>query len=157
MDQRTPAAAFDDEDVGLTNFLILIERLINQYILWSRFPHLRFVFRGKTPREDAREYEVRQQAETYGERRAKVDLRPLTALCENSEHKELAELMELSPCDAGLTGIWQNIVSAYLKSKYGESVGGNTEQGDTAKFHESVDGAKKEAHGTMSGTRRRNT
>lgn len=155
VDQRTPAAAFDDEDVGLTDFLSLIEQTINQYILWTRFPTLRFVFRGKTPREDAREYEVRQLAETYGERRAKVDLKPLEKLVENEEHKELAQLMDLCPCDPGLVGTWQNIVSSYLKGKQPQGAGdGNFEQGSNSRFTGAVDGAKKEAHGNMAGTRR---
>jgi len=151
VDQRTPAAAFDDEDVGLTDFLLLIERIINQYILWTRFPSLRFVFRGKTPREDAREYEVRQLAEVYMERRSNVDLPSMEKLVKNEEHKELVQLMELTPCDPGLVGVWQNIVSAYLKGKFG---GGEAEQGSESRFTGSTDGADKEAHGNMSGTRR---
>jgi len=151
--KQAAASAFNEEDAGLTDYLETIENMINSYILWTRFPALKFVFRGKTPREDAREYEVRALAQTYAERRAEVDLKPLTEMIENKEHKELAQLMDIAPCDPGMAGIWQTLCSTYLKSKMdpgGEEPG--KEPG--APFKGSTDGAKKEQHGTTAGTRR---
>ena len=83
-DNEPPAdgstALVDDDDPGLSPLLQHIETVINEYLLQSRWPHLRFRFTGKNPKEDAREYEALSLARTYGERRAEVGLPRLETL-----------------------------------------------------------------------------
>lgn len=73
-------ASVDDDDPGLAPLLQHIETIVNEYLLWTRWPHLRFRFTGKNPKEDAREYEALSLARTYGERRAEVGLPRLETL-----------------------------------------------------------------------------
>lgn len=73
-------ALVDDDDPGLSPLLQHIETVINEYLLQSRWPNLRFRFTGKNPKEDAREYEALSLARTYGERRAEVGLPRLDTL-----------------------------------------------------------------------------
>lgn len=150
--KEAAASAFNEEDNGLIDLLTHIELIINSYILWSRYPHLRFVFRGKTPREDAREYEVRQLAETYAERRAKVDLKPLSKLAPKGM-EYLAMVMDMAPCDPGLAGIYQTAASIWLKSHLGGKIDEKDEEKAGPRFPGTQDGAKKESHGRISGTR----
>ena len=164
LEKQAAASAFQEEDTGLTQHLMQIERLVNSYILWTRYPHLRFVFKGKTPREDAREYEVKQLAKVYKERRAEVDLKSLEDIAD-PELKDVAKIMDLAPCDPGLAGIYQTVASVWLQTKMGMQAGGEesedgtkppskkTPKKDNARFPGTVDGAKKEAHGRTAGTR----
>lgn len=140
-----PAALVDEEDPGLAPLLNTFENAINQYILWSRWPHLEFHFHGKNPKEDAREYEARQNASTLDELRAMADEEPLESLVKNPDHAELAQLMGLTPKDPGLAGVWQSIVSTYL--------GGQASMAE-AELQPSKDPATSEAHGHASGVRR---
>lgn len=95
-------APTDEEDVGLLTLLGNIEHVLNEYLIWTRFPHLQLVFSGKAPREDAREYEARQLAMTWSERRAQVDLPPLTELVEKMMEEAEAEAKAAKDTDGGL-------------------------------------------------------
>lgn len=148
----TSVSLYHEEDSGLVVFLQLIENFINQYILWTRWPHLRFVFRGKTPREDAREYEIRQLSQTYGERRAMTDNPPLEKLAADDDMKIVAKLMDLAPTDAALTGVFQSLASAFITAKLGTKENSLATPG--APFPHKKDPASAEEHGAISGVRR---
>jgi hypothetical protein len=145
-----PAALVDEEDPGLAPMLNTLENGLNQYILWTRWPHLEFHFHGKNPKEDAREYEARQNASTLNELRAMADLEPLEDCVEEEDHKELAQLMALTPKDAGMAGVWQALVSAYI--------GGENAEKEAAAQPEispgGADPARKLGHGHQAGVRR---
>jgi hypothetical protein len=150
--EADPAAIIDEADPGLMPLLHHHETIINQYLLWTRWPHLMFTFTGKNPKEDAREYEARLQAMTYNERRAIVDLPALESLAKGP-HKELATLMGLAAGDSSLSGIWQSMVSAYISAKMGGSENDRPEQ-PGAMIQPKKDPARSEAHGATSGVRR---
>lgn len=65
------------DDAGLPPLLTHVEETINQYLLWARWPKLRFEFTSKNPTEDARGFAERIKARTWGEARAETDLPPL--------------------------------------------------------------------------------
>lgn len=73
-------AMVDEDDPGIAPLLQHLETVINEYLLWTRWPHLRFRFTGKNPKEDSREYEARSLARTYGERRSEIGLPRLETL-----------------------------------------------------------------------------
>jgi hypothetical protein len=141
-----------DEDIGLINLLSSLEFVLNEYIIKTRFPHLQLVFCGKAPREDAREYEAKSLAQTYGERRAAADLPTLETLAQGPDAKKIAKLMDLAPIDPGLAGIFQSLVTAYVASK--EKAKSDAAGQPGARFPATKDPAKGEAHGAMSGVRR---
>lgn len=143
------------DDPGLPALLITLERHINQ-ILWTRYPDLHFVFNGKNPKEDAREYEVRSQAWTLKERRAESDL---PALKYPTEFKLMGQLMDMCPTDANQIGAFVSLASIALKAALGiqeggEGASGSDETNHSATTGEKLDPAKSEAHGHTSGVRR---
>lgn len=145
-----PAAIVDEEDPGLSPRLNMFQNSYNQYILWTRWPNLQLRFLGKNPKEDAREYEAKKNASTLNQMRALADEKPLQDTVANAEHKEMAELMGMTPVDPGLAGVWQAIVSPYMASKYAKPEGGSPE----AEIRPSTDPARSEGHGHQSGVRR---
>jgi hypothetical protein len=151
-DQST--AMIGDDDPGLSPLLISLENHINP-ILWSRWPEFRFTFCGKNPKEDAREYEARSQAQTQDERRAMADLPPTESLYPK-EFKLLGKLMGLCPTDSNQTGAFTTLASIVLKAALGVDDSGNAddEKDRGAKTGEKRDPAKSEAHGAVSGVRR---
>jgi hypothetical protein len=145
----TAATIVDEDDPGLTPLLITIEEAYNSYILQTRWPHLRFVFRGKSPKEDARAYEAKRNASTFDESRALSDK---DSIVESAapEHRELATLMGMAPIDPNLSGIYQSIVAAYLAGKaatQAPATPGNS-------MESKKDPAASESHGHLSGVRR---
>ena len=86
------------DDAGLPALLEHIESVINSYLLWSNWPRLRFEFVNKNPKVDARSYEFRKQAQTWGEARAEADLPKLSTIY-GGDLKPLAEIMEGCPED----------------------------------------------------------
>ena len=141
----------DEDDPGRAPFLGHIERYINEYLLWSRWPHLMFRFHGKNPKEDAREYEARMNAMTLDEIRANLDLEPIVKRAKGP-NKEIAELMGLCPKDPGLSGVYQAVIAAILSD--GEEGEGGEPPKPGAKIGAKKDPAKSEAHGHTSGVRR---
>ncbi len=137
----------DETDPGLPVLLGQLETPINEYLLWSRWPHLKFGFTGKNPKEDAREYEERSLARTVKERRASADL-PSLASEAPKEFKDVAELMDLCPTDPALAGVYQALVAAKLAAKAG------ADKGPEAVMSRKVDAARSEEHGATSGVRR---
>lgn len=135
----------DEEDPGIEELLTHIEIVINEYILWSRYPHLQFTFSGKNPQEDAREYEARVLAMTVNERRALADLPTVEdAAKEYGGNPKIAELVGNAPTDPSLTGIYQAAITAVMGSK---AVTGNL-------MEHKIDPAESEKHGHASGVRR---
>ncbi len=147
----------DETDVGLPVLLGQIETPINEYLIWSRWPHLQFSFTGKNPKEDAREFEERSLARTAGERRASSGLPSMVDLVKDlpkefEEFKksfmEVAIALDLAPTDPSLIGAYQAIMAAKFGNANGE--GSSPE----APFNRKKDPAKSEQHGAVSGIRR---
>lgn len=148
----------DQEDPGLAPLLMHFETLLNEYVIWTRWPHLQLHFCGKSPAEDSRSYEFRTLAMSYAERRAEAGLPPLEETVE-SDLKLIAKLMALSPSDPNLSSVFQTIASTFLKAELGEgddSAGGNggDEESPGHRMTSSKDPAKKESHGHLAGVRR---
>ena len=141
---QTSATLVDENDPGRAPLLNAIENSFNEYILWTRWPHLQLVFRGKDPKEDAREYEARKNASTFDEVRALSDRSPISE-CVPPAMRDLAELLGASPVDPNLAGVWQSIASAHL----------GAEAGPESEFTSTGDPKMAETHGHMSGVRRK--
>lgn len=137
----------DQEDPGLAPLLGHFETFLNEYILWPRWPHLEFGFTGKSPREDARAYEAKSLAQTWGEKRAAAGLPKLETLAP-PELKPLAQIMSLAPSDPNYSGIFQTVAAEHVNPE------GKDKDAPGARMESSADPAKKEAHGHRSGVRR---
>ena len=150
-DQSTDTVG--DDDPMLAPLLLKIEDILNPYIIWTRWPHLRLTFCGKNPKEDAREYEARKQARTWRESRAEADLPELTAECKPQD-KPFLEIMEMCPEDPAKAGVFQSLASQWLDIRHGvEPAGEKPKVG--APFPGKKDPAKSEQqHGHASGVRR---
>ena len=171
----TPKSLQEEEDVGIAVLLGHIEILINDYLLHNRWPHLQFSFTGKTPKEDARLYEISLQATTIDERRQMVGLDPYESLIDKDATDMeflIARLMGRAPVDPAMAGIYQSLLAAMAKAGAfnallglpvqgggeGGKGGGTGESGlgdlPGARFKPKKDPAESEKHGHMSGVRR---
>ena len=142
----------DSDDPGLAPLLIHIENLINEYLLWSRWPHLRFTFIGKNPKEEMRGFEFRKNAMTYGEARALGDLGDLEKDAKGDDEKLIARIMNMAPLDPNMSGVFQSVAAAYIAARFGQSGEKQPERGNT--MTSTTDPAKAEDHGATSGVRR---
>ena len=146
---QTATDRVDEEDIGKVELLGHIELMINEYLLSSRFPHLQFEFSGKNSKEDAREYEERQLAMTFKERRANVGLGSLEDAAKESGDEAIiavGKAMDMAPIDPGVAGIFQALISSHgLTNK------GNGQEG---RIDPKIDPAASEEHGGISGVRR---
>ncbi len=148
---ETPGRLIDDDDPGKVALLMHLEAIVNQLMVWPKWPHLKMAFTGKEPKADAREYEARRNAQTWGEARAEADLPALTTLKtvkDNPKLKDLAAAMELAPIDPNMSGVYQSIAAAMLAPEKEEGGKGNnmTSTKDPA--------AAEKKHGKISGVRR---
>lgn len=151
----TSGTIVDTADPGLAPLLDFLEGLINEYIVYSRNPKLQFRFQGKNPKEDARAYEAKMEAATYGERRALSDLPPLETLVKDKQHKELAALMAACPSDPNLAPVWTAMVQVVVAAKYApEEAAPPGGKPPGARMNGKKDPAASEAHGHTSGVRR---
>jgi hypothetical protein len=165
----TPKSLQTEEDVGLPALLTHLELLINDYLIKDRWPLLKFVFTGKSPKEDARLYEAQILAMTYNEKRASVGLKPYEKIVDFGDIEGadlISELMGAAPVDPGMAGIYQSVIAGLAKGGAfgmpmagGEGGGGNS--GGTGKiktsgsrFTSKKDPAVSETHGHASGVRR---
>ncbi len=149
----------DEQDLGKIELLNHIETLINEYFIWANWPQLQFTFTGKSPKEDAREFQNRSLSMTIDERRASSDLPPIFEIVDTMEIKaskkekdtlkSIARLIGLAPTDPALAGVFQSVVAAMIKS--GADVGVET---PGAMFPSQKDPAKVESHGNPPGIRR---
>ena len=154
-DTTTQAPLVDDDDPGLVALLIHMQNVINNNLIWPRWPNLQFVYTGKNPKEAAREYEFKRNALTWAEARREVDLPELDTLVTDSAHKELAALMGLAPIDANLSGIFQSLAATYLKGELGLESGGKDGAEPKGKMQSKKDPAVSElGHSHMAGVRR---
>lgn len=153
----------DEQDVGLMALLSHIETVINEYLLWPNWPELKFCFTGKSPKEDAREYESRSLAMTFDERRALADLPSLHEYVENQDFEDIEDeeleqlkfisrILGLAPVDPGMAGVYQAIVSAMIKTG---DVDGQDGGAANARFPAQKDPAKSAKHSHIPGVRRR--
>lgn len=133
----------DMDDPGREPLLGHIEHVVNM-ILQTRWPHLKFVFHGKNPKEDAREYEARILAMTVDERRSAVGLPPLhkspSVSALDEDQKKNLILAGTAPVDPALAGVFQSIFLA--------------KQAEQARFESKRDPVQSEKHGHTSGIRR---
>lgn len=144
----TTAPAVDDYDPYLGVLLHQVSDVINEYLIWDRWPQLEHCFTGSDPREDAREYEARTLASTVDERRALHDQEPLENLAKGEEEKQIARLMGQAPVDPALGGIYQTAIQVVMAPKE------QSEGAPGAAFTSKKDPARAESHGHTSGTRR---
>ena len=135
----------DDVDVGKAPLLGHIETIVNEYLLWTRWPDLQFHFTGKNPKEDNREFEFRVTSMTLSEKRVACGLPPLEDIIDK-KYKDLAILMGMAPVDPSMAGIFQNAVSTILKN--------DNESSPEALYPSKKDPAVSAEHGHQSGVRR---
>lgn len=165
----TPKALADDDDIGLPPLLGHIEELINDYLISSRWPHLRFFFTGKSTKEDARLYEAHMLSMTVDGRRRLIGLPSYEEELPNDADEDMmiaARWMGMAPLDVASVPIYQSIIAAFAKSGTfgipiptstgpgGGSGGGGKQDAPKAPMIPKKDPAKSEAHGHMSGVRR---
>ena len=146
---QTAMERVDEEDIGKEELLDHIELVINEYLLSSKFPHLRFEFSGKNAKADAREYEERQLAMTMRERRANVGLGSLEDAAKESKDEAIiavGKAMDMAPIDPGVAGIFQALISS--QGLTGKGVG------PEGRIDPKIDPAESELHGGISGVRR---
>lgn len=153
MANRQSAPPAEEEDTGLISLLLHMESVINEYILWTRWPHLQLVFSGKSPREDAREFENKSLARTWGERRAENDLPTLESLAKDEDTKRVARLLDMMPVDPSMSTGFTQITTKALGLDGGAG-GAGQERTPGAPFPSSKDPARSEAHGATAGVRR---
>ena len=149
MPNQTAMERIDEEDIGKEELLDHIELMINEYLLSSRFPHLRFEFTGKNQKSDAREYEERSLAMTMKERRANVGLGSLEDAAKESKDDAIiavGKAMDMAPIDPGVAGIFQALISS--QGLTGKGVG------PEGRIDPKIDPAESELHGGISGVRR---
>jgi hypothetical protein len=149
-DAQSPMTTVDEIDPGLPTLLFTIQNAFNQYIMQTIWPHLIFVFRGVSPKEDARQYADRKEAATFNEMRALADYGPYENEFDD-EHKEIAILMGRAPVSPNLAGIWQNLCTAFISAKYGKE---SSEGGPKGEMTAQKDAAASEGHGHQAGIRR---
>jgi hypothetical protein len=173
----TPKSLQEEEDMGLPALLGHLEILINDYLIKNRWPHLRFSFTGKTPKEDARLYEVNLLTKTADERRQMVGDPPFeSTLPKDATEMEvlIARLMGMSPVDPIGATIYQGLIASMAKAGMFNALlglpmpgggggeggkGGGTGQSGLgniqgANFKPKKDPAVSEQHGHTSGVRR---
>ena len=157
--KRDDQTTNENEDAGLPVLLGHIETFINEYFLWTRFPELQFVFTGKDPKADAREYEFKTACMTYGEQRAATDSEDLTQINGlTEEQKKINEIMNNCPVNSILVPVYQSAIQLVYGKPDGSSGasggegGGMKDQG--VRFPEKSDPAQSEEHGHASGVRR---
>ncbi len=149
MPNQTAMERIDEEDIGKEELLDHIELMINEYLLHSRFPHLRFEFTGKNQKQDAREYEERSLAMTFKERRANVGLGSLEDAAKESKDDAIiavGKAMDMAPIDPGVAGIFQALISSQGLTNKGV--------GPEGRIDPKIDPAESELHGGISGVRR---
>lgn len=144
----TTSPAIDDYDPYLGVLLNQTADLINEYLIWDRWPHLQFGYTGSSPKEDAREYEARTLASTVDERRAMNDQPPLEEVVQGADEKKIAKLMGMAPVDPALASIYQAIIQLVMAPDEG------AEGTNGAPFPSKKDPARSEGHGHTSGVRR---
>lgn len=154
------ARIIDEDDPGLSPLLGHIETLINEYLIWPKWPGIRFAFTGKSPKEDAREYDFRKNTMTWAEARKEADLPELKTLIKGNEFEDFTQLMGLCPLDPNMAGVFQTALAMVLKSKADaeNGVGGGRDPKTPGNENTSArDPAKTEGHGYPSGVKRQHS
>lgn len=163
-----PRNYLGEEDIGLTALLTHLENLVNAYLIEANWPHLQFLFTGKSPKEEGRLYEARMLSMCADEKRLEVGLPKYTDIAVTEAAKVVASIMGLAPVDPALTGVFSTIVQAIarigvdglkamiegeqserLRSPVGEQI-----PATGSSFSSKKDPAKSEKHGHASGIRR---
>jgi len=140
------------DDPGLPPLLLHIEETINPYILRTHWPKLRFEFMSKDPKSDARQFEARKMARTWGEARAESDLPPLSRLY-TGEMKPLADIMDGCPEDPVKAAVYQTVATAMLEASLGVDEEGGSQEKSGPRTTRQKDPAKSQGHGHLAGIR----
>lgn len=140
------------DDPGLPPLLQFVEDTVNPYLLWPRWPRLKFGFMAKNPKEDARQTEARKLARTWGEARAEADLPKLSKIAP-THLKPLAEIMEMAPEDAVKAGTFQTVAVKMLEAQLGTG-DGKDPANPGAPMQTKKDPAEAQGHGHLAGVRR---
>jgi hypothetical protein len=146
-------ADVDLADPGIMPLLHALECVVNEYLLRSRWPHLVFSFTGKSPKTDAREYEARSNAMTFKERRAAADMPDLEMQAKSKEEKILARIMNMTPVDSSMSGVYQNLASLTMQAM-GLGAKQENEKSGEAMFPSKRDPGVSLDHGHEGGVRR---
>lgn len=145
------------DDSGLPALLMHIENTINDYLLMPNWKHLKFEFLNKNPKEDARSFQERKIARTWGEARAEADLPKLSTVY-GDELGPLADIMDGCPEDPVKAAVFQTVAVTMLQAQLGmgeEGEGGNKSPASPgARSTPQKDPAKSQGHGHLGGVRR---
>lgn len=152
---ETSTVVADEDDPGLAPLLGHWESLINEYLIWSRWPHLRFIFTGKRPAENAREYEARSLARTWGEKRQEASLDSLDKVAP-AGLSWFGELMAMCPSDPNLSSVFSTLAAIIVKDKLGveDGKGGADGKPQQSEMSSKKDPAVSAQHGHAAGVRR---
>ena len=123
-DHQTSGTLVDEADPGLPGFLGFLERHINEYLIWSRWPRLQARFQGKNPKEDARAYEAQMLSSTWDEKRALTDKCSVMDLAKSPEQKEVMEIMCLAPVDPNLASTFMATIQMIRGQAAAAAAGG---------------------------------
>ena len=145
------------DDSGLPAILEHIETNINEYLLWTNWPRLRFEFLNKNPKVDARSFEFRKDAMTWHEVRMEADLPDLTTIYP-PEMDALAQIMKGCPQNPSMAGVYQTVAVEMLRAELGTAGGEGDDASKVAKpgprMLPKKDPATSQGHGHLAGTRR---
>jgi hypothetical protein len=140
------------DDPGLPAHLNFLEGVINPYLVQPTWPHLKLVFEGKNPKEDARAYAERSKARTWGEARAEADLPSLSSVAPK-ELKPLMDIMQFAPEDPVKASIFQTVAVTMLQAQLGTG-DEKTPANPGAPMKGVIDAGKSAEHGHRAGVRR---
>lgn len=154
------------DDPGLPPLLGFAANRVNEYLVQPNWPRLRVWFNGANPKQDAREYEARKQARTWGESRAEVDLKKLTDGVP-AKYRPLVEVMQYCPEDSSKISAFSVLAAKWLETQApkpdeddgeaGAAAPGPDGKPPGAPFSSKVDPAASQSHGHRSGVRRDGT
>jgi hypothetical protein len=151
------------DDPGLPPLLGFAANRVNEYLVQPNWPRLRMWFNGANPKQDAREYEARKQARTWGESRAEVDLKKLTDGVP-AKYRPLVEVMQYCPEDSSKISAFSVLAAKWLETQApkpdeddgeaGAAAPGPDGKPPDAPFPSKTDPAASQSHGHRSGVRR---
>lgn len=165
------------DDPGLPPLLTHIENTLNPYIVHVNWPRLAFHFNSKDPKSDARGFEARKLARTWGESRIDTDQDTLQSLATGKKSwlLPLMEVMSLAPEDPAKMAVFGSLAQQMLTDRLqreaiedgvmpdptepppGAAVGGpgkTPAKTGGAPFPSKTDPAASQEHGHRAGVRR---
>jgi hypothetical protein len=164
------------DDPGLPPVLSHIKDTFNPYIIQANWPRLAMYFYNMDPKSDARGYEAKKLARTWGETRGDTDQDDLDSLTKGDADwlKPLMQVMSMCPEDPAKMSIFGSLAQQILADKIlreqiedgaqadptivpettGSSGGKTSAKTPGAAFPSKKDPAASQAHGHRAGVRR---